>query len=131
MVHAAGTFTVKSWDESTYQELDGNAKLTKARIIYQLTGDLRAESTSDTLMCYADDGTAVYTGLDRLVGQLDGRSGSFVVLATGDYSGGVARITWRVVEGSGTGELAGLRGTGSAAATSEPPGTFSLDYELG
>jgi Protein of unknown function (DUF3224) len=131
MARATGTFTVKSWDESTYQELEGKAKLNKARVVYDLAGDLEAESTSDTLMCYAEDGTAEYTGLDRVVGRLGGRSGSFVLLGTGGYANGEARISWRVVEGSGTGELAGLRGTGTAVATSEPPGTFSLDYELG
>ena len=131
MAHATGTFTVKSWDESTYQELEGKAKLTKARIGYDLVGDLQAESTSDTLMCYAEDGTAVFTGLDRVVGRLGGWSGSFVVLGTGEYADGEARTSWRVVGGSGTGELTGLRGTGTAVATSEPPGTFSLDYELG
>jgi hypothetical protein len=36
-----------------------------------------------------------------------------------------------VIPGSGTGALAGLTGSGTSAATSEPPGTFTLDYELG
>jgi hypothetical protein len=35
-----------------------------------------------------------------------------------------------VIDGSGTGGLTGLTGTGSAVATSTPPGTFSLDYDL-
>ncbi len=131
MIHAKGIFTVRSWDESTYQELDGRAKLTRARMVFGYEGDLTAEGTSDALMCYADDGTAVYTGLDRMAGELGGRSGSFVLLSRGSYSGGEARTDWQVVAGSGTGELTGLRGTGSAAATSEPPGTFILDYEIG
>ncbi|MGO9082461.1 MAG: DUF3224 domain-containing protein [Streptosporangiaceae bacterium] len=131
MAHAEGTFTVRSWDESTYQELAGAAKLTRARMVFGYEGGLRAEGTSDTLMCYGQDGTAVYTGLDRMVGQLDGRPGSFVLLSRGAYSGGEARTAWQVVEGSGTGELAGLRGTGSAVAASGPGGTFSLEYELG
>jgi hypothetical protein len=131
VARATGTFTVKSWDENTYHELEGKARLTKARIVYELSGDLDAQSTSDTLMCYAEDGSAVYTGLDRVVGRLGERSGSFVVLGTGGYSGGEAKMTWQVVEGSATGELTGLHGTGTAVATHEPPGTFSLDYELG
>ena len=112
---AQGTFTVKSWDENTYEELEGNAKLTKARMVFSYAGDLEAEGTSDTLMCYLDDGTAVYTGLDLMTGQL----------------GGPAKTSWHIVEGSGTGELAGLRGSGTSVASSAPPGTFSLDYDLG
>lgn len=129
-IHAEGTFTVQSWDESTYQELGGAAKLSKARMTFGYSGELQAEGTSDTLMCYADDGTAVYTGLDRMVGELAGRSGSFVLLSRGAYADGTARTAWQVVDGSGTGELAGLRGTGSAVAASGPGGTFSLDCEL-
>jgi hypothetical protein len=128
---AQGTFTVKSWDENTYEELEGNAKLTKARMVFSYAGDLEAEGISDTLMCYRDDGTAVYTGLDLMTGQLGGRSGTFVLRSEGGYEGGAAKTSWHIVEGSGTGELAGLRGTGSSAASSSPPGTFSLDYDLG
>lgn len=128
---AEGKFTVTSWDESTYAELAGEAKLTKARMTFAWTGDLQAESTSDTLMCYRADGTAVYTGLERIVGELGGRSGSFVLLASGAYAGGEARTTWHVIDGSGTGDLAGLSGEGMAVAASGPGGTFSLDYDLG
>jgi hypothetical protein len=66
-----------------------------------------------------------------MVGQVAGRSGSYVLLAGGSYDGAVARTDWKVVEGSGTGELTGLGGTGSAVASSTPPGTFTFDYELG
>jgi hypothetical protein len=128
---AEGTFTVVSWDENTYQELGGKAKLTRARVTFACTGDLHAESTSESLMCYRDDGTAVYTGLERIEGQLASRSGSFVLLTGGAYADGEARTTWHVVEGSGTGELTGLRGEGLAVAASGPGGTFSLDYDLG
>ena len=128
---AQGTFTVKSWDENAYKELAGNAKLTKARMTFSFAGDMEAECTSDTLMCYRDDGTAVYTGLDQMTGQLAGQSGSFVLRTEGAYEGGGARTTWQVIEGSGTGELTGLRGAGSAVSANAPGGTFSLDYDLG
>ena len=129
--HAEGTFTVKSWDENTYEELDGNAKLTKARMAFSYAGDLEAEGTSETLMCYRDDGTAVYTGLDLMTGQLGGLAGTFVLRSEGAYEGGLAKTSWHIVEGSGTGELSGLRGSGSSESSSAPPGTFSLEYDLG
>jgi hypothetical protein len=129
--HAEGTFTVKSWDENTYTELAGHAKLTRARMVFSYAGDLEAEGTSDTLMCYRDDGTAVYTGLDLMTGQLGDRSGTFVLRSEGAYQGGEAKTSWQIIEGSGTGGLAGLRGSGSAVSSSAPPGTFSLDYDLG
>jgi sulfur carrier protein ThiS len=130
MTTAAGTSSVTSWDESTYQDLGENGKLTRATVAYALEGDLTAEATWDAVMCYRPDGTAVFTGMQRVAGQLDGREGTFVVQADGEFAAGEARSRWQVVDGSGTGGLAGLTGTGSAVATSTPPGTFSFDYDL-
>ena len=128
---AEGTFTVTSWAEDTYQELEGKGKLTKATVGYRLSGGIEGDASWDAVMCYSDDGTAEYTGLQYLTGQIAGRAGTCVMVADGTYSDGAARGTWRVIEGSGTGALAGLRGSGTSVATSEPPGTFTLDYELG
>lgn len=131
MAHAAGTFTVRSWDENTYQELGGGAKLTKATVTFGLHGDITGEATWDSVMCYRPDGTAVYTGFQRVQGELAGVDGSFVVRADGEYADGKARSRWQVVEGSGTGGLAGLTGSGEAVAAATPPGSFTLDYDLG
>ena len=128
---AEGTFTVTSWAEDTCQELDGKAKLTRATVGYRLSGDIEGDATWAALMFYREDGTAEYTGLQYVTGQIAGRAGTCVMVAEGGYADGAARGTWRVIPGSGTGALAGLRGSGTSVATSEPPGTFTLDYELG
>jgi hypothetical protein len=130
MAQAAGTFTVLAWEEDTYTELDSGGKLTKARVRFGFSGDLEAEGDWDALMCYRDDGSASFTGYQQTIGTLDGRSGSFVVRGDGTFEGGVATTTWQVVDGSASGELRGLRGTGTAAASSGPGGTFTLEYEL-
>jgi Protein of unknown function (DUF3224) len=131
MVRATGTFTVRSWDESTYQELGGDAKLTKATVAFGMAGDITGEATWDSVMCYRPDGTAVYSGFQRVQGELAGVEGSFVLQADGEYASGEARSRWQVVEGSGTGGLAGLTGSGEAVASATPPGSFTLDYDLG
>jgi hypothetical protein len=128
--HAEGTFTVAAWDESTYQELEGKGKLTRARVGFRLDGGLAGDASWEALMCYREDGTAEYTGLQRFTGQLEGRPGTCVMVADGTFSGGEARSAWRVIPGSGTGGMAGLRGSGSAVASSSPGGTFTFDYEL-
>ena len=131
--HAEGTFTVASWEEDTFQDLAGQEeKLTKARMGFQLSGDLAGDLVSDTLMYYREDGTAEYTGLQRFTGQIAGQSGTCVMIADGGYNGGEARSTWRIIPGSGSGDLAGLEGSGtSVAAAGQPGGTYSLDYKLG
>jgi Protein of unknown function (DUF3224) len=128
---AAGTFTVTSWQEDTHVELGGKEKITKAQMGFQLTGDLTGDLVSDTFMYYRADGTAEYTGLQRFSGEIGGRSGTCVMVADGSYDGAEARSGWRVIPGSGTGELAGLTGSGSSVAGAEPPGSYTLDYDFG
>jgi len=131
-MRAEGTFKVMAWDENAYQELDGKEKLTRASMAFGYAGDLEGTGKSETLMFYREDGTAVYTGLERFVGQIGDRAGSFVLHADGTFDGGAATTTWQVVDGSGAGELRGIRGTGKAVAESgQPGGTFALDYDLG
>ena len=131
MAHAAGTFTVTSWDENTYQELDGNGKLTKASVEFAIEGDLTAKASWNEVMCYRPDGAAVFTGYQHMSGQLAGHEGSCVLLADGEFAAGEARTRWQVVAGTGTGGLAGLTGSGSSIATATPPGTYTFDYSLG
>jgi Protein of unknown function (DUF3224) len=130
-VSAAGTFTVTSWQEDTYAELGGKEKITKAQMTFRLAGDLAGDLVSDTFMYYREDGTAEYTGLQRFSGEIGDRSGTCVMLADGGYDGALARAAWRVIPGSGTGGLTGLTGSGSSVAAAEPPGSYTLDYDLG
>ena len=128
---AKGTFKVSGWEENTYQELENGGKLTKAHVTFGFDGDLDAEGGWGAVMCYQADGSASFTGFQHTTGSLAGRTGSFVLRADGAFSGGQALTTWQVVDGSATGELRGLRGSGSAVTTSGSGGEFTLDYELG
>jgi uncharacterized protein DUF3224 len=130
MVHAKSTFTVKSWDESTQQELADGRKITRASIVQEFSGDLEATGSAELLMCYSSDGTADILGFQQFTGQLGERSGSFVLRSIGGYDGTNATAELTVVPGSGTGELAGLRGTGRSVVGHQPPGTLTLDYDL-
>lgn len=127
---ASGTFTVAGWDENTYEEFDGGGKLTKAHVTFGLEGEMSGEASWEAVMCYRPDGTADFTGYQRVTGRLGSRDGSFVVKAEGDFKDGVARTAWHIIEGSSTGDLTGLRGAGEAVTTGGTGGDFSLDYEL-
>ena len=128
---ATGTFTIKSWDEQPYAEVEGAPKLTQARVTTTYTGDLDGEGTSTLVMAY-DGADASYAGYERVVGSLGGRSGSFVLRLAGGFEQGAARTTWTVVEGSGTGDLAGLRGEGGyVARQGEPEVAWELRWSLG
>jgi hypothetical protein len=130
MPKATAEFAVESWNEETYQELEGEAKLTRASVTGTLTGDITGASETEWLMIYRQDGTANYVGLQRVAGSLGGKSGSFVVESNGAFDGGEAKGTWSVIAGSGTGELAGLKGEGTFVSPLGEKATISLDYAI-
>jgi hypothetical protein len=128
---ATGTFKIDGWDEKPYAEIEGGRKLTQANVKQTLTGDVEGEGAVQFLLCYRPDQTADFVGLLRIVGQLEGRAGSFVLLQTeGTFEGTEANGRLSVVAGSGTGELEGLRGTGEFSAPHGGEASISLEYEL-
>jgi Protein of unknown function (DUF3224) len=114
--HANATFTIKTWEENAILETDGGSKITRATVSRLFEGDLEGEGNVEWLMAYDGNGSAVCVGLERVVGKLAGRSGSFVLQQVGSFDGQVAKAESTVVPGSGAGELTGLRGTGSFEA---------------
>lgn len=132
MNHSAGTtFEVKSWDEDEYDAREGERKLTRARVVRAYEGALEGEGHAEYLMMYRDDGSAGFVGLERVVGTLGDRSGSFVLQHIGTYEDGVVRETLSVVAGSGTAQLLGLVGGGvfESGRAAKYPMTLHYDYE--
>ena len=128
--HAQAEFKVQSWEENTYEELGGGAKLTRASVGQGFTGDLEGDGSVEWLMCYREDKTADFVGLQRFVGRLGGRSGTFVMQTQGNFDGNEARGTLAVVERSGTEELAGITGSGTFAAPHGSTAKVELDYDV-
>ena len=127
---ANARFAIKSWDEKPYSEGHGLPKMTRASVSKTFTGDLEGEGQVEYLMMYRSDGTAAFVGLERIVGRIGGRAGSFVLQRTGVFEGGEAKESYTVVPGSGTGELGGLRGDGSSAVGHGMEHPFTLTYDL-
>jgi hypothetical protein len=124
---------IQSWDENPYRELPDGSKFTKAEV--KLGGDdAGIESAGfEALMHYTPEGRSTYLSLMHVEGTLDGKAGSFVLEGRGTYDGTTARGEYAVIEGSGTGELAGIAGKGASSSTHEdyPNMPFSLEYDLG
>lgn len=128
--HADAAFVVKSWDEQPYDEQEGLPRLTSAHVTKAFTGDIEGEGTLEYLMVYRSDGSATFVGIERIIGRLGKRSGSFVLEHRGTFEAGAARATCTVITGSGTGELASVRGEGRYMATESKPTPFTLDYSV-
>jgi hypothetical protein len=131
MKTANATFTIKSWDEKPYSEGPDQPKMTRASVIKAYTGDIAGEGRVEYVMAYRADGSASFVGHERIAGKLAGKSGSFVLQRTGSFESGVAKESYVVIAGSGTGELSGLRGEGASALGHENQYSFTLSYELG
>jgi hypothetical protein len=129
-MHATATFEMKSWDEKPYNEIEGLPKFTRASVTKSFKGDVEGEGALEYLMMYRADGSASFVGLERIVGRLGGRSGSFVLQHSGVFEGGVAKAAYFVVPGSGTGELRGLRGKGDFASGHADEYPMTLDYDF-
>jgi hypothetical protein len=69
------------------------------------------------------NGAMHFAGIEKFLGKLGDRSGSFLMRNAGAVTGDVLHSTWHVIEGSGTEELAGLRGEGGCT-----PQGYTLEY---
>ena len=127
---ANARFAIKNWDEKPYSEGPDLPKLTRAAVTKTFTGDIEGEGHVEYLMMYAGDGSASFVGLERVVGRLAGKTGSFVLQRTGVFESGTAKESYVVVAGSGTGELRGLRGEGTSAVGHGLEHPLTLNYEL-
>jgi len=66
--------------------------------------------------------------LERVVGTVGGKYGTFVLQDAGTLIGKRVSGTWFVVPGSGTGQLKGLRGKGGFTADLGQRARITLDY---
>jgi hypothetical protein len=127
---ARTSFTMKSWEEKIYLELGNGGRLTRVTMSRAFEGDVDGEGLVDYLMVYSTDGSASFVGMERVVGRVGGRSGSFVLEHHGTFQGGVVQNTWSVVPGSGTGDLRGLRGEGGFASGHQERYPMTFDYSF-
>ena len=121
-------FQVTGWDAKPYDETTENPTLSRITVKKTFDGEMKGESTGELLMCASTDGGAGYTILDRFFVEFEGRKGSFVAIhgATTDE----LKAGGRIVPGSGTDALKGIRGT-LEFKSDENGKTIIFDFELG
>lgn len=129
MPTAAGTFVVQATRQPPYDSAPG-ATLGRTSFVKHFEGDLVADSTVEMLSAMTEvRGSAVYVALERIVGSLHGRSGSFVVHHRGLMDRGAQSLEIGIVQDAATGELAGLRGTMSIQIE-DGKHLYRCDYSL-
>jgi hypothetical protein len=103
-------FEVTSWDDTTYSEPDGGPALARVTVGKTFTGAVEGTSVTELLTAGGPGDGRGYVASELFTGSIDGRRGSVVFQhgGIGDESGSEA--FGNIVPGTGTGELAGLRG---------------------
>lgn len=127
------TFYAKSWDEHVVSGEEGAPRFAHAHAVMVYSGLIEGESVSDSLLFYAgegyDGGGTTSPGLERIEGSVAGRKGSFVLRHEVGFDAQGVRGTWTVVPGSGTGELAGIGGSGTiSGAMGAEVMEYTFDY---
>lgn len=107
---ADGTFEVQMTGEPPYEVVDG-ISLSRASFDKRFSGPLNGTSKVQMLAARTKvPNSAGYVALERIVGELEGRSGSFVVVHLGLMNQGAQSLTIHIVPDSGTGALVGIAG---------------------
>ncbi|KAA2266106.1 DUF3224 domain-containing protein [Solihabitans fulvus] len=125
--HAAGTFSIDSWDQKSFED----PQLASAEVTKTFRGDI--EGTCATKLLFAGNettGAAAYVGFERIIGSVHGKSGSFIMRHNAAKLGEDGTFSWAVVPGTGTEELAGLRGEGTITPEPDKSHSYTLDYDL-
>jgi Protein of unknown function (DUF3224) len=119
----SGAFEITAWDaDPPYDAPADGPPLARITVRKRFSGALEGESVAELLVC----AEAGYVASERVRGRLDGREGTFVLQhGATDGAGGAPFQFGNVVPGSGTGALAGLRG--SVVMEHE---RYTLEYEL-
>jgi hypothetical protein len=109
--HASGTFEVQLIAQGQEDKTDGTS-LSRMSIDKKFSGDLVGTSKGEMLSAMTSTkGSAGYVAIERVLGTLQGRTGTFVLQHTGTMTRGAPQLSVTVVPDSGTGQLAGLTGT--------------------
>jgi hypothetical protein len=127
--HATGSIEVTGWSPQPYDSEDGATTLVRIEVTELFHGDIEGEGRAQMLQALRPDGSADFVGHERVTATLGGRRGTFVFQDVGTLAAdGSVDGAWVVVPGSATGDLVGLRGTGTFAAEVGAGAAITLDY---
>jgi hypothetical protein len=126
--HAKAVITVHKYEPVPYDEPADGQVLTRIHVEESFTGDISGEGVVEFLQAAGADGSASFVGIERVTGTVGGRTGTFLLQDAGTVQGSIVSGDWFVVPGSGTGQLAGLRGEGGFRANLGENAQVHLDY---
>jgi hypothetical protein len=125
---ANAVISVRKYEPVAYDEPAEGPTLTRIHVEEGFTGDISGDGVVEFLQAGLADGAASFVGIERVTGTVGGRNGTFLLQDAGTVEGDIVGGEWFVIPGSGTGELAGLRGNGGFRAKLGEGAQVHLDY---
>jgi len=125
-----GSYTITGGSEQTIRDAEGESRLTRVSGTMRFEGAIVGEGSVEWVMLYSPDRSARFMGFQRIGGSIGGRAGSLVMESTGFHDGRSTIGSWRIIPGSGRGELAGIGGHGTFEAPGGPLVSYELEYDL-
>ncbi len=105
-------FQVALWDLKPFDETPDSPTLSRGTVKKTFDGELKGESNGEILMYSVADGSAGYTVMDKVSGELCGRAGTFVMMHGATHTpNDTSRAGGIIAPNSGTGDLRGISGT--------------------
>jgi hypothetical protein len=126
--HADAVIAVRKYEPAPYETPGEGPALARIHVEEVFSGDIQGDGVVEFLQAANADGSASFVGIERVTGSVAGRSGSFLLQDQGTVTGSIVEGDWFVVPGSGTGDLAGLRGDGGFRANLGEDAQVHLDY---
>jgi hypothetical protein len=125
---ANAVITVHKYEPAVYGQPAEGPALTRIHVEESFSGDISGAGVVEFLQAAREDGPASFVGIERVTGTVGGRQGTFLLQDAGTVQDNIVRGDWFVIPGSGTGQLAGLRGTGGFRANLGEGAQVHLDY---
>ena len=130
-----GTITTLEWNETAWDGKPAGepaSGVTLVAVTASMDGTIEGEVTDRWLMSYSGAWTGEFIGLTQVTGTIEGRAGTVVLRHVGRMENGDLRSDFVVAAGSGTGELAGLTGSGAVTFTApDGPTRYTFDAAFG
>ncbi len=118
--HGTGTYTIKGWEQKQIADFGNEVTMLHASPVQLFQGAIEGEGHVEYLMTSPDNVVTTYVGFMHVVGQVEGRAGTFLVQISGSYAHGTPREAWTILADSGTSDLQGIQGTGSIGGPDTP-----------
>lgn len=133
MAQATAVYSTQAWDRKPWPAAANEGpglKLGRVEMVHSYVGDIEGQGQLQYLFAFDESGGR-FVGLEKVVGSIAGKSGSFILQFTGTTVNDRLQQVLTVVPGSGTGELSNLSGQATMDCDAhQEQYTLVLDYTL-